>query len=125
IKWIVKGIAKNDEAVTMMCAEDTNAAAIKSWITITKSSVAIAVAVRIGISITVIDPGLSGMAVGETAYLLFGRTPGEPDRVLRHTGRNLTLGDELLLARRQAGEEIAMLGDARFGGGTSEKEKRA
>src|SRR2546430_8432395 len=110
IKRIIERIAKDDKAPAMMCAKDTDAAAIKPWITITKSSVA--VAIRIGVGVTVIDPGFSGMAAGETVHFLIGRTPGEPDRILRHTGCDLALSDELLLAGRQAGVEVAMLGDA-------------
>src|SRR5438477_8024746 len=123
VKWVVERIAKNDEAVTMMCAKYTNAASVESRITITKTSVA--VAIRIGVRVTEIDPSFSGMAACETVHSLARRTPCEPDRVLRHTGCDLPLSDELLLASRQAGVEIAMLGDARFGGGASGKEKRA
>src|SRR5207253_10921307 len=65
------------------------------------------------------------MATGETVYFLIGGTPGEPNRILRHARSDLALSDELLLARRQAGIEIPMLGDARFGGGASDKENRA
>src|SRR5437868_13273108 len=88
VKWVVERIAKNDEAVTMMCTKYTNAAAVESRITITKTSVAVAVAIaiRIGVSVTEIDPGFSGMAACETTHFLSRRTPGEPDRVLRHTG---------------------------------------
>ena len=127
VKWVVERITKNDEAVTMMCAKYTNAAAVESRITITKTSVAVAVAIasRIGIRVTEIDPGFSMMAAGEAVHSLPRRTPGEPDRVLRHAGCDLPLRDKLLLTSRQAGVEITMLGDARFGGGTSAKEKRA
>src|SRR5882762_7759266 len=76
VEWIVERIAKNDEPVTMMCAKYTNAAAVESRITITKSSVAaVAIAVRIGVSVTEIDPGLSGMAACETVHFLPRRTP--------------------------------------------------
>src|SRR5436190_20147103 len=61
------------------------------------------------------------MAASETVHSLARRTPCEPDRVLRHTGCDLPLSDELLLASRQAGVEIAMLGDVGFGGGASGK----
>src|SRR5437879_6055301 len=93
VKWVVERIAKNDEAVTMMCAKYTNAAAVESRITITKTSVAVAIAIRIGRRVSVIDPGFSGMTVGETVHFLLGRTPGETDRVLRHNWDDLTLSD--------------------------------
>src|SRR5438876_9630000 len=117
VKWDVERIAKDDEAATMMCAKYTNAASVESRIAITKTSVAIAIAIRIGVRVTEIDPGFSGMAACETVHSLARRTPCEPDRVLRHTGCDLPLSDELLLASRQAGVDIAMLGDASFVGG--------
>src|SRR5207249_8336452 len=72
VKWVVERIAKNDEAVTMMCAKYTNAASVESRITITKTSVAVAIAIRIGIgvSVTEIDPGFGGMAACETVNFL-------------------------------------------------------
>src|SRR2546421_2386132 len=90
--------------------------------------------VTVGISVTVtiggggvldINPSLGHFTVHRPLYLLVRRTPGEPDRGLRHTGCDLALSNELLRARRQAGIEVAMLRNARFGGGTSGKEHRA
>src|SRR5438132_9185220 len=95
VKWVVERIAKNDEAVTMMCAKYTNAPAEEPRVT--KSSVAVAIAIRIGVSVAVIDPGFGGMATGETVYFLIGGTPGEPNRILRHARSDLALSDELLL----------------------------
>src|SRR5437868_2354112 len=91
VKWVVERIAKNDEAVTVMCAKYTNPASVESRITITKTSVAVAIAIRIGVRVTEIDPGFSGMAACETVHSLARRTPCEPDRGLRPLQRTLRL----------------------------------
>src|SRR5947207_12534497 len=90
--------------------------------------------VAVGISVTVtigsrgvldINPSLGHLTVHRPLHLLVGRTPSKPNRTLRHARSDLALSDELLLARRQAGIEVAMLVYARFGGRTSDKENRA
>src|SRR5947207_13732699 len=86
VKWVVERIAKNDEAVTMMCAKYTNAASVESRITITKTSVSVAIAIRIGARVSEIDAGFSGIARCGTGHCLAPRTTGEPAHVLRHPG---------------------------------------
>ena len=104
VKGIVKRIAKDDEAMSMMGAKYANAAApeagIAPWpITVWPVTVA---AVAVGSSCGVVDPGFSGIAAGVAVDLLSGSAPGKPNGISRHSGRNLALSDELLLARGQA-----------------------
>src|SRR5947209_19510245 len=80
VKWVVERIAKNDEAVTMMCAKYTNAASVESRITITKTSVAVAIAIRIGVRVTEIDSGFSGLVTFKPIHSLSRRIPCEPAR---------------------------------------------
>src|SRR4029077_21014058 len=87
--------------------------------------ISVTVTIGIGRGVTDINPSLGHLTVHHPFHFLVGRTPGEPDRILRHAGSDLALSDDLLLARRQAGIEVAMLVNARFGGGPSDKEKRA
>ena len=117
-KGIVKRIAKDDEAMSMMAAKYADTAAPEAGITIavwpitaeTPVTVApVTVAVGIGTGGGVVDPGFSDSAAGVAVNLLFGSPPGEPDRIRRHSTRNLALSDELLLASRQAVVEIAMV----------------
>src|SRR5213080_1404005 len=93
VKWVVERIAKNDEAVTMMCAKYTNAASVESRITITKTSVAVAIAIRIGVRVTEIDPGFSRMAACETVHSLARRTPCETYRVRSALERRAVAGE--------------------------------
>jgi len=115
-KGIVKRIAKDGEAMSMMAAKYSEAASPEAGITIavwpvTKSPITVAVAIGIGCG-GVINPAFSGIAPGVAVDLLVGSPPGEPDRAPRHSTRNLALSDELLLASRQAVVEIAMLRDS-------------
>src|SRR5205823_4098113 len=90
-------------------------------------TVGISVTVTIGIGRGVLDinPSLGHLTVHYPFHFLVGRTPGEPNRILRHARSDPALSDELLLVRWQAGIEVAMLVYARFGGRTSHKENRA
>lgn len=113
VKGIVKRIAKDGEATSVMGAKYADTAAPEAGITIavrpvTKPPITVAVAVAIG-SGGVINPVFSGIAPGVAVDPLFGSAPGEPDRIPRHSTRNLALSDELLLASRQAVVEIAMV----------------
>jgi len=113
VKGIVKRIAKDGEATSMMGAKYADTAAPEAGITIavrpvTKSPITVAIAVGIG-SGGVINPVFSGIAPGVAVDPLFGSPPSEPDRIPRHSTRNLALSDELLLASRQAVVEIAMV----------------
>src|SRR5438034_7912114 len=108
--------------MTVRSDDDTTAEARSPSVTV---GISVTVTIGIGRGVMDINPSLGHLTVHHPFHFLVGRTPGEPNRTLRHARSDLALSDELLLARRQAGIEVAMFRDARFGGGTSDKENHA
>src|SRR5205823_13094725 len=108
--------------MTVRSDDDTAAEARSPSVTV---GISVTVTIGIGRGVLDINPSLGHLTVHCPLRFLVGRTPGEPNRILRHARSDLALSDELLLARRQAGIEVAMLVYARFGGRTSDKENRA
>src|SRR5438132_7609002 len=104
-------------------SDDETAAETRSPSVTVGISITVAVGIRRGV--LDINPSLSHLTVHRPLHFLVRGTPGEPNRTLRHARSDSALSNELLLARRQAGIEIAMFVDARFGGGTSDKKNRA
>ena len=100
--------------MSMMAAKHADTAAPEAGITpIAPWPIAVwpvtVAAVAVGSSCGEVDPGFSSIAPGVAVDLLFGTPPCEPDRIPRHSGRNLALSYELLLASRQAVVEIGIL----------------
>src|ERR1700736_6542226 len=108
-KRIVEWIAEKYEPPATMASEDSASKAepAKSiWsIGITKSGSVTVTAVAIGAGRRV-NPGFSRVAVHVAGYFLVGRTPREPNGILRHTATNLATTNQSLVVGRKRSEDL-------------------
>src|SRR5947199_3128820 len=83
-------------------------------------SVPIRTVVRTGISrIIYINPRFGWTAAHIAHNFPVGRTPGQPDRVERHSGANLSLAYHRLIPARKTLVNFRIFRNARLGSGTT------
>src|SRR6266567_4402050 len=107
----------------MMVRSDDTAEATSPSVTV-GISITVTVTVGIGRGVMDVDPSLGHLTVHRPFHSLIRRSPSQVNSISRHARRDLSIRNQLLLARRQAVIKVWMLSNSRLDSRTSGNEQR-
>ncbi len=131
-KRIVERAACEDEGTAMMMGADKSngSKSVPEARTISVWSVAVwAIRITVGTvwggRIVHVDPGFGLVPAHVSRDLLVGRSPGQPNRALRHSNANLPMACQRLVSGRKALVNVRAIGNSRFNSRTTCEDHRA